>query len=61
MKTAIKEFMAADTAEAKATAIKVAQRLIDRAAKKNIIHRNAAARKKSQLARTYVAFLNSQS
>lgn len=52
--------MTADTADAKAAAIKEAQRMIDRAAKKNVIHSNAAARKKAQLARAYNAFVKSQ-
>ena len=59
MKTAIKQFMAADTTENKASAIKEAQRMIDRAAKKNVIHKNAAAHRKSQLARVYNSFVTS--
>ena len=53
MTTAIKQFAAASAPEEKLVGLKAAQSAIDRAAKKNIIHRNAAARKKSQLARAY--------
>ena len=59
MKTAIKKFIATDTTDGKATALKVAQRMIDRAAKKNVIHNKAAAHKKSHLAKTYNAFVQS--
>jgi small subunit ribosomal protein S20 len=59
MKTAIKQFMTADTMEQRSIAMKVAQRMVDRAATKNVLHKNAAARKKSQLARAYNAFITS--
>ena len=59
MKTAIKKFIAADTSDNKATALKIAQRMIDRAARKNVIHDNAAAHKKSHLAKAYNAFVQS--
>lgn len=55
MRTAIKKVMAATTAEEAQAAIPNAMRAIDKCAKKNIIHDNAAARKKSQLARSLVA------
>lgn len=61
MKTSIKKFLASEAAEAKLAALKQAQTAIDRAAKKNIIHKNAAARKKSQLARAYNNLVKSHS
>ncbi len=61
MKTAIKAFDAAETAESKTAALKQAQRMIDRASKSNILHKNAAARKKARLARIYNVFVKSQS
>ena len=53
MKTAMKKFDAAVTAgdkEAAATTYKVAVSAVDRAAGKNLIHKNNAAHKKSALA-----------
>ena len=51
LKTAIKKVnAAADPAEAE-TALKDVSALLDRLATRNIIHRNKAARKKSQLAK----------
>lgn len=50
MRTAIKKVMAAKTPEEAQAAIPNAMRAIDKCAKKNIIHENAAARRKSQLA-----------
>lgn len=61
MKTAIKQFGAAETAENKMAALRQAQSMIDRAAKSNVIHGNAAARKKAQLARIYNEFVKSHS
>jgi small subunit ribosomal protein S20 len=53
MKTAIKKFEA--TAESEASAgqelLKDAQSLIDKAVSKGVLHKNAANRKKAQLAR----------
>jgi len=60
MKTAIKQFLAAETAEQKLVALKSAQSLIDRAAKNNVIHDNRASRKKSQLADAYNAFVSAR-
>lgn len=50
LKTAIKKAENAEGAE-KAEAIKVATKKVDQAAAKGLIHKNKAARKKSQLAR----------
>ena len=52
LKTAMKKFDAAVTAgdkEAAATTYKVAVSAVDRAAGKNLIHKNKAAHKKSQM------------
>lgn len=51
LKTAIKkaEFALANTAEDRQTAVNAAVRTIDKAAAKGILHKNTAARKKSQL------------
>ena len=52
MKTAMKKFDAAVTAgdkEAAATTYKVAVSAVDRAARKNLIHKNNAAHKKSAM------------
>ncbi len=51
MKTAIKRASAATTPEAVADLVPAAMKRIDKAAKTNVIHRNAAARHKSRLAR----------
>lgn len=53
LKSAVKAFHAAVTGKSKTTgtALSKAQSEIDKAAKKNVIHKNKAARKKSQLAR----------
>ena len=49
LRTALKRAKSGDaSAEARQTAV----RLLDRAARKGLIHRNAAARQKSKLART---------
>jgi len=61
MKTSIKQFLASEAADVKLAALKRAQTAIDRAAKKNIIHKNAAARRKSQLARAYNNLVKSHS
>ena len=55
MKTAVKKVMQAETPEAAAAALPEAVKRVDKAAKRNIIHANAAARKKSQLARAAAA------
>ncbi len=51
MKTAIKKVLKAEDAESARAALPEAMKRIDKCAKKNIIHANAAARKKSQLDR----------
>lgn len=51
MRTAVKKVLQAQTAEDAAKALPAAMKGVDKAAKKNIIHDNAAARKKSQLQR----------
>ncbi len=51
IKTAIKDVLNAPSAESGTTALKQASALLDRMASRNLIHRNKAARKKSQLAR----------
>ena len=51
MRTAVKNVMAAETADAAAEILPLAVKRVDKCAKKNIIHENAAARKKSQLQR----------
>ena len=56
IKTAIKDLLKAPNAQAGETALKHASALLDRMASRHLIHRNKAARKKSQLAR-YVAKL----
>lgn len=50
LKTAIKKVDAAEGAD-KAEAVKLAVKKVDQAAAKGLIHKNKAARKKSQLAR----------
>ena len=49
MRTAVKKVLQAENAEVAKSALPDAVRKIDKAAKKNIIHANTAARKKSQL------------
>jgi small subunit ribosomal protein S20 len=51
IKTAVKKVMGAPNAESGKEALEDAYRMLDRLATRNIIHRNKAARKKSQLAR----------
>lgn len=51
IRTAIKDVLKAPSAESGAAALKEASGLLDRMASRNLIHRNKAARKKSQLAR----------
>lgn len=51
MRTAVKSVLSAESAETAAAALPLAVKRVDKAAKKNIIHDNAAARKKSQLQR----------
>jgi small subunit ribosomal protein S20 len=49
LRTALKKVRTADTAEVGAAALQEAISLLDRAARKNIIHPNKAARAKSRL------------
>lgn len=49
LRTAIKRVRAATTAADARAAYRAAERLLDRAARKNLIHRNVAARQKSRL------------
>lgn len=51
MRTAVKKVLQAENAEDAKAAMPTAMKRVDKAAKKNIIHDNAAARKKSQLQR----------
>jgi small subunit ribosomal protein S20 len=51
IKTAVKRVMIAQDAEAGQQALKDAYVLLDRLASRNYLHKNRAARKKSQLAR----------
>ncbi len=61
MKTAIKQFLSAETADQKLITLKDAQSAIDRAVKNHIIHENRASRRKSQLATAYNTVLKSKS
>ena len=51
LRTALKRVRQADTADAAAKAYAVASRLLDRAARKGLVHPNNAARHKSRLAK----------
>lgn len=51
MKTAMKKVLNAENPEAAQAALPEAMKMVDKAAKKNIIHANAAARSKSRLTR----------
>jgi len=51
MKTAIKKVMTASSREEATEALRRATSIIDRTASKGVIHRNAAARYKSRLAK----------
>jgi small subunit ribosomal protein S20 len=55
LKVQIKKFQAATTPEQRQAELKLAAKRLDKAAAKNIIHRNKAARLKSQLARQLAA------
>ncbi|MGH7530294.1 MAG: 30S ribosomal protein S20 [Gemmatimonadales bacterium] len=50
LRTALKRVRLAATADAAAAAYAIAARLLDRAARKGLIHKNNAARHKSRLA-----------
>jgi len=49
LRTALRRVRAATTAQEAQTALLAAERLLDRAARKRLIHPNAAARQKSRL------------
>ena len=51
MRTAMKKVLQADSAEAASAAMPEAMKRIDKAAKRNAIHENAAGRYKARLAR----------
>ena len=51
MRTAVKKVLQAENAEVAQAALPDAFKKVDKAAKSNVIHDNAAARKKSQLQR----------
>ncbi|MGE0441079.1 MAG: 30S ribosomal protein S20 [Gemmatimonadales bacterium] len=51
LRTAVKNVRQATSPEARAAAMKSAEKLIDRAGQKRLIHPNAAARLKSRLAK----------
>ena len=51
MRSAVKKVLTAETPEAAKAAMPEAMKKVDKAAKANIIHANAAARKKSQLSK----------
>lgn len=55
LRTAIKKVRSATTGEEAALAYTEAVSMLDRAARKNLVHRNAAARTKSRLARVVSA------
>ena len=55
LRTAIKKVRSSTTAAEAAEAYAKAVRLLDRAGRKSLIHRNAAARQKSRLARLVAA------
>jgi small subunit ribosomal protein S20 len=52
LRTAIKKVRSAATPADAAKAMKEAEQMIDRAGRKNIVHRNTAARTKSRLAKS---------
>lgn len=51
MRSAVKKVLRAENREEAQTLMPAAMKRVDKAAKKNIIHQNAAARMKSRLAR----------
>lgn len=51
MKTAMKKVLDAENTESAQAALPNAMKMVDKAAKKNIIHANAAARNRSRLTR----------
>ena len=59
LRNAVKKVRSAGTADEAAKAFEAAQKVLDRAGRKNLIHRNTAARQKSRLAKA-VAKLGSK-
>ena len=57
MRSAVKKVLEADSADVAQSSLAEAFKRVDKAAKKNIIHDNAAARKKAQL-QNHVSKLN---
>ena len=55
MRSAIKNVVEAESADAAEAAIPAAKKRIDKAAKKNVIHANTAARYKNRVARAAAA------
>ena len=55
LRTALKKVRSATTAAEASAAYQRAAQLLDRAGRKNLIHRNAAARQKSRLAKAVAA------
>ncbi|HEX9582509.1 MAG TPA: 30S ribosomal protein S20 [Gemmatimonadales bacterium] len=55
LRTALRKVRSAATPEEARTAYRAAEKLLDRAARRNIVHRNAAARQKSRLLRFIAA------
>jgi small subunit ribosomal protein S20 len=51
LRSAVKKVRTAGTAEERQAAFQAAQKLLDRGGRKNVVHRNTAARTKSRLAR----------
>lgn len=51
MRSAVKKVLTAENSEAALAALPAAMSRVDKCAKKNLIHSNAAARKKAQLSR----------
>ncbi len=51
MKTAVKKVLTATTKEEASTALPTAMKKVDKAMKNSVVHKNAAARIKSQLSR----------
>lgn len=51
LRSAVKKVRAATTAEEATQAYRAAERLLDRSARKSLLHPNAAARQKSRLAK----------
>ena len=49
MRTSVKKVLSAETPEAAAESLPLAMKRVDKAAKRNVIHKNAAARIKSRL------------